>query len=310
MPENMKVQLWGVRGSIPCPGSDTQKYGGNGACIELRIGNDERLIVIDAGSGIRGLGNDIMKKDLPKGPLSFDLFLSHTHWDHIMGFPFFTPIYLPTTHMRVYGPVSFEEDPLEEVVGGQMKYRYFPINVGELSSHITYHRLKEAPEIDMGEGLVVTTKFLNHPVTSLGYRFTYGGKVFCTCYDTEPFRNLFITDKDHPDYDEMMAYEGDLVAAEQNEGIELFFKDADLLIHDAQYTEEEYQGGRMNWGHTSIEHAIKAANRAGVKKLLLFHHDPDRSDADLDALAKIYCVPGKYGDTEVEFAREGMEIFL
>lgn len=310
MPENMMVQLWGVRGSIPCPGSDTQKYGGNGACIEIRLGEDNRLVIVDAGSGIRSLGNEIMKNDLPKGPISFDLFLSHTHWDHIMGFPFLVPIYLPTTHMRVYGPVSFEEDPLEEVVGGQMKYRYFPVNVGELSSHITYHRLKETKEMDMGDGLVVTTKFLNHPVTALGYRFEYGGKVFCTCYDTEPFRNLFITDESSPEYDEMLAYEGDLVAEEQNAAVEAFFAGADLLVHDAQYTEEEYQAGRVNWGHTSIEHAIAAANRAGVKKLLLFHHDPDRSDDELDALTKKYCVPGKFGDTIVEFAREGMKIDL
>ena len=305
----MKVRFWGVRGSIPCPGPQTQKYGGNSACIELRVGAEERLIIIDAGSGIRQLGNSIMQRDLPKGPIRTDIFLSHTHWDHIMGFPFFVPIYVPGTKMRVYGPVTFEEEPLDNVVGGQMKYRYFPVNMGELASDIEYIRIKEDPKMDLGGGLILATKLLNHPITALGYRFEFAGKSVCTCYDTEPFRNLFITDPAHPDYDELMAVEGEEVAQEQNLAIEKFFAGADLLIHDSQYTEQEY-AGRKNWGHTSYEYAIAAANRAGVKKLALFHHDPDRTDSQIDEMVKTYCEDGRYGDTEIFFAREGMEIQL
>jgi len=305
----MKVRFWGVRGSIPSPGMITRKYGGNTACVELRVGQDERLIIIDAGSGIRTLGNALMATDLLNGPIKTDIFLSHTHWDHIMGYPFFTPIYVPTTEVKIYGPVSFEDDPLEAVVGGQMKYRYFPVNVGELSSNIEFIRLKEDPLIDLGDDLQLSTKLLNHPITSLGYRFEYNGKVVCTCYDTEPFRNLFITDPSDPDYDEAMALEGDEVAIEQNMVVEEFFAGADLLIHDAQYTQEEY-AARINWGHTSIEYAIAAANRAGVKKLALFHHDPDRTDDQLDQLALQYCGSGKSGETEVFFAREGMVVDL
>jgi len=303
----MKVRFWGVRGSIPSPGPTTQKYGGNTACIELRVGTDDRIIIIDAGSGIRSLGNALMANDLPKGPIKAEIFLSHTHWDHIMGYPFFTPIYIPGTKLKVHGPMSFEDDPLEEVVGGQMKYRYFPINLGELASEVEYVRLKEDPNIDLGDGLLLSTKLLNHPISSLGYRFEYDGRVVCTCYDTEPFRNLFITDPDDPDYDEAMAYEGEEVAIEQNLAIEQFFAGADLLIYDSQYTDSEYSS-RVNWGHTTMEYAVAAANRAGVKKLAMFHHDPDRTDESLDELAKIYCEPGKFGDTEVFFAREGMEI--
>ena len=305
----MKVRFWGVRGSIPSPGAVTGKYGGNTACIELRVGPDNRLIIIDAGSGIRTLGNYLMANDLPDGPIKTDIFLSHTHWDHIMGYPFFTPIYVPTSAINVYGPVTFEDDPLGDVVGGQMKYRYFPVNLGELSSNIEYIRLKEDPSIDLGGGLQLSTKLLNHPITALGYRFEYDGRVVCTCYDTEPFRNLFVTDPEDPHYDEVMALEGEEVAAEQNMVIEQFFAGADLLIHDAQYTEDEY-GERVNWGHTSIEYAIAAANRAGVKRLALFHHDPDRTDEQLDKLALKYCEPGKFGETEVFFAREGMVIDL
>ncbi|THB78525.1 MAG: MBL fold metallo-hydrolase [Desulfobulbaceae bacterium] len=303
----LKAKFWGVRGSIPVPGANTTKYGGNGACLEICVGGRDKIIIIDAGSGIRELGTHIMKTHLPKGSLDIELFLSHTHWDHIMGFPYFTPIYIPGTKLKVYGPVTFEDDPLEDVVGGQMKYRYFPVNVGELASDIEYIRLKEDPSIDLGDGLMLSTKILNHPITALGFRFEYQGKKIVTCYDTEPFRNLFITDPDHPEYDEAMAYEGELVAEEQNRVIEEFFAGADLLIHDAQYTEEEY-ATKVGWGHTTYEYCIGAANRAGVKKLALFHHDPDRTDSQIDELAKMYCEPGRYGETEIFFAREGMEI--
>jgi phosphoribosyl 1,2-cyclic phosphodiesterase len=306
----MKVRFWGVRGSIPSPGGKTQKYGGNTACIELRVGEAGRLVIVDAGSGIRPLGNFMMGHDLPKGPIRADIFLSHTHWDHIMGYPFFTPIYIPGTRLKVHGPVSFEDDPLEDVVGGQMKYRYFPVNLGELASEIEYIRLKETPLIDMGDGLMLTTKLINHPITALGYRFTYNNVSVCTCYDTEPFRNLFITDPSHPDYDEAMALEGEEVAVEQNLAVEQFFAGADLLIHDAQYTAAEYAKGRVNWGHTAMEHAIAAATRAGVKRLALFHHDPDRTDQQLDELAVSLCRPAGPEGPEVFFAAEGMEIDL
>lgn len=305
----MKLKFWGVRGSIPCPGTHTMKYGGNGACLELRVEGRKEIIVIDAGSGIRELGNAMMSNDLPNGSLKLALYLSHTHWDHIMGFPYFTPIYVPGTALTVHGPVTYEDDPLQDVVGGQMKYRYFPINVSELASDITYSRLREEPDVDLGGGLSLTTKFLNHPITSLGYRFEHEGKVLCTCYDHEPYRNLFITDPDHPEYDEAMALEGEEVAKEQNLAVEDFFKGADLLIHDSQYTAKEYKS-RVNWGHSTFEHAIAAANRAGVKKLALFHHDPDRTDAQIDEMAKTYCAPGEFGDTEVFFATEGTEIVL
>jgi phosphoribosyl 1,2-cyclic phosphodiesterase len=305
----MKIRFWGVRGSIPSPGPTTQKYGGNTACIEIRVGADNRLLIIDAGSGIRALGNDLMATDLPRGPIKAEIFLSHTHWDHIMGFPFFTPIYIPGSRLTVHGPVSFEDDPLEEVVGGQMKYRYFPINFGELASKIDYIRLKEDPGIDLGGGLRLVTKLLNHPITALGYRFEYQGVSVCTCYDTEPFRNLFITDPADPGYEEAMAVEGEMVAVEQNQAVEEFFAAADLLIYDAQYTQAEY-ANRRNWGHTTIEYAVAAAERAGVRRLALFHHDPDRSDTSLDELAARFCRSGRPGELEVFFAREGMVIEL
>lgn len=306
----MQIRFWGVRGSIPCPGAQTVKYGGNTPCISLRFTEaDKRLIIIDAGSGIRGLGNHMMSNDLPKGSIKTEIYLTHTHWDHIMGFPFFTPIYLPDTRIKVYGPTSFEEDSLEKIVGGQLTYKYFPIRAVELAAKIDYINLKEE-KIDLGDGISLTTKYLNHPVLCLGYRFEYQGKVFCTAYDTEPFRNLFCTDPNDPAYNDDIAEEGNLVASEQNNLLQQFFAGADLLVHDTQYTQKEYDSARVGWGHTSLEYAIAAANRAGVKKMALFHHDPLRTDSQIDELAAKFCKPGKYGATELFFAREGMEISL
>ena len=303
----MKVKFWGVRGSIPCPGPNTMKYGGNTACIELRFPEADRLIIIDAGSGVRELGNYLMANDFRKGPIRTELFLTHTHWDHIMGFPFFTPIYVPGCRIKVYGPVSYEEDSLESIVGGQLTYRYFPVRQAELAAKIGYVDLKEG-RLDLGDGIVLVTKYLNHPILCLGYRFEYRGKSFCTAYDTEPFRNLFCTDPHDPSYDESMAREGELVATEQNAVLEDFYRGTDLLVHDAQYSQEEYEKRFMGWGHSAIEHAVSAANRAEVKAVALFHHDPQRSDGQLDDLSKKYCSARGSGGTEVFFAREGMEI--
>ena len=306
----IKVKFWGVRGSIPCPGPKTMKYGGNTACIELRFPEVNRHIIIDAGSGIRDLANFMLANDLPNGPISTEIYLSHTHWDHIMGFPFFVPVYIPGTRIKVFGPVTYEDEPLEAVVGGQMKYRYFPVNMGELASSVEYMRLKEEPALDLGDGITLSTTIINHPITALGYRFSFRGAVFCTAYDTEPFRNLFVTDPDNPSYDELMAMEGEEAAREQNQVLERFFQDADLLVHDAQYTRQEYEKGKIGWGHTPIEDAIAAAGRAGVKQLALFHHDPERSDDQLDRMAETYCVASETESMRIFFAREGQEIIL
>jgi len=303
-----KIKFWGVRGSTPCPGPDTVEYGGNTACIELRFGEENRLVIIDAGSGIRALGDYIMKNDLPKGPLKIDIFITHTHWDHIMGFPFFTPIYIPGTEINIYGPVTYEDEGLDEIIGSQLRYRYFPIKQSELSASINYHPLKELT-MDLGDGLFVTTKYLNHPVLCLGYRFEYKAKTICTAYDNEPFLNLFPTDPEDPGYDEAAAEEGHIVAKEENEKILQFYRGADVLIHDSQYTNKEYLNGKMGWGHTPFETAINSAHKAGVKNLFLFHHDPLRTDVQLKELLEVYRkkIDGK-SNMKLDLAQEGLEI--
>jgi phosphoribosyl 1,2-cyclic phosphodiesterase len=305
----MKIKFWGARGSIPSPGAQYVKYGGNTLCVELYLEDIDRLIIIDAGSGLRLLGNHLITEGLSDGSLETDIFLTHTHLDHIIGFPFFTPIFQAGTRLKIYGPVTYEEDSLETVIGGQLSYRYFPVRQEELTARIEYLNLKEG-RFDLGDGIQLITKYLNHPLLCLGFRFEYKGKICCTAYDTEPFQNLFITDPRDPAYDEIMAHQGEAAARDENHRLEDFFAGADLLIHDAQYTQQEYQTDKCGWGHSPIEYAIEAAMRSQVKRLALFHHDPMRTDAQLDELAKLHCDAGNTENTEAFFAREGMQVVL
>jgi phosphoribosyl 1,2-cyclic phosphodiesterase len=305
----MKIKFWGVRGSIPCPGPLTSKYGGNTACVEVYVESLNRRIIIDAGSGIRELGNQLMQNNCTNGNLSADIFLTHTHWDHIMGFPFFAPIYAPTSQIRIYGPATYEEESLKDVLGGQWTYRYFPVRHEELSSKLEYTDLKEGV-YDLGQGIQLKTKYLNHPLLCLGYRFEYEGKVLCTAFDTEPYSNVFCTDPEDPSYDAAMAQEGELAAADENLRMEHFIHGADLLIYDAQYTRAEYRQSRVGWGHSPIEHAIDVAQRCQVKQLALFHHDVLRTDDQLEMMAPLYCETNENQGFNSFFAREGMEIIL
>jgi phosphoribosyl 1,2-cyclic phosphodiesterase len=297
------MTIWGDRGSMPTPGPETVLFGGNTSCLEIRV--DGRLIIVDAGSGIRGLGDKLLREDIKKGPIDADIFITHTHWDHIMGFPMFNPIYVPGTKLRIHGPISYEDDTLESIIGSQLSYRYWPVRQEELSAQIEYEQIKET-SIDLGGGLRVQTKYLNHPVLCLGYRFEYQGKSIVTAYDHEPFRNVFPTDPADPSYDAAAAHEGDAAAIEANDKVLAFCHGADLLVHDSQYTAKEYNKNKVGFGHSSYEFAINSANRARVKRVLLFHHDPNRSDAELQELELFY--EGKLrGKTELvaEMAREG-----
>jgi len=305
----MKIKFWGVRGSIPSPGPEFVKYGGNTLCVEVCLEGLDRLIIIDAGSGLRLLGNQLMSKQDSEKPFRVDIFLTHTHLDHILGFPFFAPIFQHSTRLNIYGPVTCEEDSLEAVLGGQLSYRYFPIRQVELAANIDYINLKEG-SFDLGDGIQLTTKYLNHPLLCLGFRFEYEGKICCTAYDTEPFQNLFITDPHDPAFDAIMAHEGEAAARDEKLRLEEFFAGADLLIHDAQFTQQEYEASKRGWGHSPLEYAIKSAMRSQVKRLALFHHDPMRTDAQLDALAEMHCDSQESDSTEVFFAREGMQVEL
>lgn len=298
----LSLRFWGVRGSIPSPGPGTVIYGGNTACLEIRA--DDRLIIVDLGTGIRPLGDWLMANDFKKyGKIKADIFLTHTHFDHILGFPMFTPVYIKGTELRITGPLSFEDDTLEDVIGTQFSYRYWPVRAGELAARIEYNQIKETT-LDLGGGLSVTSKFLNHPVLCLGYRFEYQGKSIAVVFDHEPFYNLFKKNADGTSNDEETVKEGELAAGEENEKITLFIKGADILIHDAQYTEEAYRT-HVGWGHASFAHAVTAKILGEAKKLVFFHHDPAHTDEQLEQLEKKYA---EGMETEILMAKEGLTL--
>ncbi|TFG81294.1 MAG: MBL fold metallo-hydrolase, partial [Spirochaetales bacterium] len=212
--------------------------------------------------------------------------------------------------LRIRGPVNFEDETLEQIIGTQLSYRYWPVRQDELAAKISYESLKET-QLDLGDGVKISTKYLNHPVLCLGYRIEYEGKVFATAYDHEPFANLFPTDPAHPDYDAAVAEEGNLAAREENARIESFYRGVDLLVHDTQYTAKEFQAGKQGWGHSSFEYAINAANRCGVKHLLLFHHDPNRGDTELQELELFYQAKLRgRAAMALDAAREGLVVTL
>jgi len=279
------------------------EFGGNTSCLEIRAG--KRLLIVDLGTGIKPLGDWIMANDFNNGPIDTDIFITHTHWDHIMGFPMFTPIFIPSTKLMIWGPVSYNDDTLASIIADQLSYKHWPVSLGDLAAKIEYQELKETT-MDFGDGLTVTTKFLNHPILCLGYRFDYQGKSIVTAYDHEPYRNFFPTDPEDPGYDEGAAHEGEATANEENERVLNFFKGADVLIHDTQYTPEEFEA-HLGWGHSSYDYAIEAASQVGVRKLAFFHHDPIRTDEQLEALSEQYKKSNKE-DFEVIMAREGLII--
>ena len=305
----MKVTFWGVRGSIPTPGYETARYGGNTLCVEVSLGECGRTIVIDAGSGIRRLGHDLMARPGRAPRVALDLFLTHTHFDHILGLPFFQPLYQADTQVSLYGPVTSSEDGLKKVIGGQLSYQYFPVRQEELAADVRYVDLAEGV-YDIGDGIWISATYLNHPLLCMGYRLECRGKVLCTAFDTEPFHNIFSTAPSDPSYDESMAREGTQAACEANLRIQEFLHGADLLIHAGQFTAAEYAAGRTGWGHSSIEHAMAVAEACGAQRLALVHHDPMRTDSEMDGLAQRYGGVRQGSELDVCFAHEGLSITL
>ena len=261
----MKVRFWGTRGSLAKPGSSTLRYGGNTPCVEVRTSSGT-LIVIDCGTGIQGLGQDLLKSG-PK-PIRGSILISHTHWDHIQGFPFFAPLFIPGNEWDIYGPRGLGQS-LRETLAGQMQYTYFPITLDAFGSTIRFHDLVEG--VFPIEDALVHTQYLNHPALTLAYRVEADGVSVVHASDHEPFQKR--------------SAQGTGALGEQDLRHAEFVSGADLVIHDAQYTLAEYQN-RIGWGHSTVEYAINVCRRAGAKRLALTHHDPLRSDAELEAIER------------------------
>lgn len=259
----MKVRFWGTRGSIARSSPDVLRYGGNTSCVEVRTAAGT-LLVIDCGTGAHDLGLALMSA--PPQPVNGSLLISHTHWDHIQGIPFFAPLYVPGNTWDIYAPNGLKQS-LRETLAGQMQYTYFPITLEDLGATIRYHDLVEGVfEID---DVTVRTRYLNHPALTLGYRLEADGVSIVYSCDHESVCRQPI-----PSETELRGRERRHVE---------FLEGADLVIHDAQYTATEY-ANKIGWGHSTTDYAVAVCRAAGVKQLALTHHDPTRDDESIDEI--------------------------
>jgi phosphoribosyl 1,2-cyclic phosphodiesterase/CheY-like chemotaxis protein len=271
----VRIQFWGTRGSIATPGPATARYGGNTSCVEVRSARGT-LVVIDCGTGARPLGRKLMSGGA--NGLRGKLLISHTHWDHIQGIPFFEPLFARGAEWDIFGPKGLGAShdlgasqslgaSLREALAGQMRYDYFPVTLDEFSARIRFHDLVEGSfELD---DIKVSTRYLNHPALTLAYRLEADGVTVVYACDHEP-------------HSRTVAF-GERELTEQDRRHAEFVEGADLLIHDAQYTAEEYSE-KIGWGHSPVEYAVNLSRYARVKRLALTHHDPLRDDGAIDRI--------------------------
>jgi len=253
--DQFTVHFWGVRGSIACPGAETVRYGGNTPCIEMRVGG-ERLI-FDGGTGLRVLGQSL----LSQLPVEAYLFFTHSHWDHIQGFPFFVPAFIKGNRFHVYGAVSPNGATIEQRLNDQMLHPNFPVPLQVMGAQLEFHDIDIGDTIKLGDGIVVETALLNHPGEAVGYRVNWQDYAVAYISDTEHFPDRL------------------------DENVLKLAGNANVLIYDATYTDEEYHSpttSKKGWGHSTWQEAVKVAKAARAEKLVIFHHDPLHNDDFLD----------------------------
>jgi phosphoribosyl 1,2-cyclic phosphodiesterase len=272
----MRVKFWGVRGSTPTPQAENLRYGGNTSCVEVRVG--ENIFVLDCGTGFRMLGRQLAGEFADR-PLLAHIFVSHFHWDHIQGIPFFPPLY-DSAESRFIFHSSSRTRNLRRVIEEQMAAPYFPVNMTEMKAHRDFHDIEEG-RVELGN-VSVTTAWLNHPQGCLGYRLDSkeGSVVYAT--DNEP---------------------GDAVF---DKNVRKLAEGADVLIYDAQYLPEEYQARKRGWGHSHWREAVNVVMESGAKELVLFHHDPNHTDTCIDSIV----TEARNYYPRVRAASEGMELEL
>ncbi len=273
----IQIKFWGVRGSIPTPGPRTLRYGGNTPCIEVQFPG-QPLVILDAGSGIRELGKALLQQ--PE-PVQAYIFISHFHWDHIQGLPFFKPAFKEGNSFTIFG-CDEPHMPLNEIIYMQMKPTFFPLAIEDMKAEVKFHPIREETlELD---GLRVITKFLNHPGYALGYRFEYQGKSFVYISDNEPYHGF--QNRDMKDKPLSVEEEFETLIEDKDSALVDFIKGADLLIHDTQFFPEEY-AEKVTWGHSPYNYTVDLAIRGQVRQLVLFHHDPDHSDEMIDRILEL-----------------------
>lgn len=296
----MKLKIWGCRGSIPTPGKDTVRYGGNTPCVELKL-EDNNLIILDSGTGIKNLGNYLIHKG--ESAKAYIL-ITHPHWDHIQGFPFFKPLFISGNEFTVVGPGA-KTKTLEQIVADQMDRVYFPIRLSELKATIKFLQVGE-DEFKIYDATVQTI-YVNHPGFTLGYKISFDKKTIVYISDNEPFDREITPYLFNWEKEVVERFEN--VHGDPNKRIFDFVKGADLLIHDTTYTPEEYIE-KVGWGHSHYLFTLRVAHEAEVKQLLLFHHDHTHSDSMIDQILE-HCkneIKKKKYKFKLFVAAEGMEI--
>jgi phosphoribosyl 1,2-cyclic phosphodiesterase len=295
----VKLKFWGVRGSIPSPGEKTMRYGGNTTCLEIRTDEND-LIILDGGTGIFPLAQTLLKEL----PVTAHIFNTHSHWDHIQGLPFFIPIFIPGNLIRLYGafdPVSGEGT--ERIMNVQLQYSYFPVREAEMKSRFEYVAVMPNEIVPVGAA-VITPILLNHPVVNLGYRIDCNGKSIFFTGDHEPYFNIY--DPGDDGYAEYQA-----LIDERRLSIVEAIRGVDIMVADSAYTPEEYLA-KKGWGHGTFDSCIQLAKDAGAGILYCTHHEPTRSDEDLE---KVFAEAlGRHtndlGGLDVRLAQEGAEIVI
>jgi phosphoribosyl 1,2-cyclic phosphodiesterase len=297
--EGAWLKFWGVRGSIPAPGRNTVHYGGNTSCVEVRAGGE--IIILDSGTGIRPLGRALVAQSNGR-PISVNLLITHTHWDHIQGFPFFLPAYEEKNTVAIWGRAA-PGTSLRKALEGQMNSPYFPVEMKQLRSHLSVREM-QGPIFQIGQ-VHVRTQLVDHPGTCTGFRLsTSGGDI------------VYLPDVELRSQPRSGAAVGKQSSGERSEdvdgpGIVDFIRDCDVLILDSQYQPSELRT-RAGWGHSSAEESVSVAINANVKHLFLFHHDPDHDDAAITrivARARRIAAASK-SSLRITAAREGMVVRL
>ena len=248
------VRFWGVRGSIPCPGRDVVRYGGNTSCLEIRCGR--HILILDGGTGLRPF--DLSRNG--RGALDADVFFTHTHLDHICGWPYFTSLLDPATNLAVWCGHLLPDHTVEQILGGLLREPFMPVQHDRLRATITYRDFEAGETLEPRPGVALRTAALNHPQGATGYRVEYGGKSIC-----------YITDTEHK-------------PGELDGNILGLIEGADLVIYDSTYTDEEFPK-YVNWGHSTWQEGVRLCDAAGARTFVVFHHDPGHDDAFMDGVA-------------------------
>jgi phosphoribosyl 1,2-cyclic phosphodiesterase len=273
----MRIKFWGVRGSTPTPQPENMRYGGNTSCVEVRF--DDRIYIFDCGTGFRVLGHQL-QAEFKDRPFSAHVFVSHFHWDHIQGIPFFRPLYDPPQNQFAFH-CSSRTRSLKQVMDEQMSSPYFPVNLNHMSARSDFYDIDNG-RVHMEDGVQMKSAWLNHPQGCMGFRLETKDGILVYATDNEP---------------------GD---ADFDKAVRKLAEGADILIYDAQYLPEEYEARRRGWGHSHWREAVNIVMESGAKELILYHHDPDHDDVVIDKIVK----EARSYYPKVRAAAEGMEILL